>query len=251
MGLLSRVASHSTRLSRRRALVIGGSGGIGRAVTYALASVGATVVCHGGTDEERLERVVQYIQANGGRARGLFVPLRQGDELLPYLPEIGTVDILVVSMGPVVYRSLAETDADDWRRMINLNLLVPGLLVSHYLPRMVERGWGRVVLFAGPSADSIRGYKDIAAYGAAKSGVVTLGKSAARQTHGTNISVNCISPGYVNTEYLSVEERERTQRKAPTGVLTAPERIARLVNHLILAEEPDVNGAVITVDQGL
>jgi 3-oxoacyl-[acyl-carrier protein] reductase len=65
------------------------------------------------------------------------------------------------------------------------------------------------------------------------------------------VAVNLIAPGYVDTEYLSPVQRKNLSSKSPRGALIPPERVARLVNQLILAEEPDMNGAVITLDQGL
>ncbi|HKK48252.1 MAG TPA: SDR family oxidoreductase [Alkalispirochaeta sp.] len=251
MGLLNRVGTQSTRLQHHRALIIGGSGGIGRAVSYALASQGASIICHGGHNQDKLDRVVSYIQDHGGKARGLLVPLERATDIIPHLGSLGGVDILVVALGPIAYHSLADTDHDTRQRLVDLNLVLPGLLLSRYLPAMVDAGWGRIVLFGGPHGDTLRGFRTIAAYGAAKTGLASLCKSAAQQTQGENVAVNLIAPGYVDTEYLSVNQRNELTRKSPRGALIPPERVARLVNMLILADEADMNGAVITLDQGL
>lgn len=251
MGLLNRVDTQSTRLQHHRALIIGGSGGIGRAVSYALAAQGATIICHGGHNQDKLDRVVTYIREHGGKARGLLVPLERATDLLPHLDSLGGVDILIVALGPISYRSLEDTDPATWQQMVDLNLVLPGMLVSRYLPAMVKSGWGRIVLFGGPHGDTLRGFRTIAAYGAAKTGLSSLCKSAAQQTHGQNVAVNLIAPGYVDTEYLSPDQKKNLRSKSPRGELILPERVARLVNQLILAEEPDMNGAVITFDQGL
>jgi len=251
MGLLNRVDTQSTRLQNHRALIIGGSGGIGRAVSYALAAQGASIICHGGHNQDKLDRVVSYIQEHGGKARGLLAPLERAADIIPHLGSLGGVDILVVALGPIAYHALADTDDGTWQRMVDLNLVLPGLLVSRYLPAMVRAGWGRIVLFGGPHGDTLRGFRTIAAYGAAKTGLASLCKSAAQQTQGENVAVNLIAPGYVDTEYLSADQRNELTRKSPRGALIPPERVARLVNLLILADEPDMNGAVITLDQGL
>ncbi|POQ99027.1 hypothetical protein AU468_11615 [Alkalispirochaeta sphaeroplastigenens] len=251
MGLLTRADARSTRLAGKEALVVGGSGGIGRAVALALADEGARMVLQGGRSRERLERVVTYINHRGAPCRGFLLPLTQAEDILPLTDQVPEVDILVVAFGPVEYLPLAETAPASWRRMTELNLLLPGLLISHYLPKMVQRGWGRVILFGGPRADRLCGFRESAAYSAAKAGVVSLVKSAALQTGGRNVSVNLISPGYVDTEYLEPRERELQRKRSPRGRLIPPERVARVVRHLICADEADVNGAVITVDQGL
>jgi 3-oxoacyl-[acyl-carrier protein] reductase len=251
MGLLNRVDSLSTRLSNYRAFVVGGSGGVGRAVSYALAEHGAAIVCHGGHDRSKLEQVVAYIRRSGGRAAALPALISKAEDIVPSLDEAGRVDILVVAMGPVWYGALEETDAETWRGLVETNLLLPGILVSHYLPRMVERGWGRIVLFGAPHGDGVRGFREISAYAAAKAGVASLCKSAALQTKGANVTVNMIAPGYVDTEYLSDSERSRMRSRSPRNALIPPERIARTITHLVSSEEADINGAIITVDQGL
>lgn len=251
MGLLSRVDTHSGRLEAHRALVIGGSGGIGRAVSYQLASMGAAVIVHGGHDAEKLERVVGYIRDRGGRARGLLRELKRASDILPELDSCGRIDILVVAFGPIVYAGLGATTADDWNRLAGLNLALPGMLVSRTLPGMVERGWGRVILFGGPHGDATRGFAEIAAYAASKAGIASLCKSAARQTRGRNVTVNMIAPGYVDTELLTESERERARDRSPRGKLIPAEHVARLAVQLITADDTDVNGACIAMDQGL
>jgi len=251
MGLLSRAGERSTRLSNHRALIIGGSGGIGRAVTYNLASHGAAVICHGGHDQDKVDDAVSYVRARGGEARGLVLELTHAGDILSQLDALVGVDIVVVSYGPIAYAPLAKTGPDVWQRIVEMNLTLPGLVLSYYLPKMVRRGWGRIVLFGGPHSGSIRGYKEIAAYGAAKLGLSSLVRSAAYEARGANVTVNLVSPGYVDTEYLTEHRRQTGITQSPQGYLIPPERIARVICDIICSEEPDVNGAVIAVDQGI
>ena len=224
---------------------------MGRSITYALAAREAEIVCHGGQDRNRLREMVNYIQANGGSASGVFMPFSNADEVPALIERVGEVDVLVVAFGPIVYETLARTTTAQWRSMVELNLLVPGILLSYYLPRMVERGWGRIVLFCGPHGDTVRGFQHIGAYSAAKAGVASLCRSAALQTHGQNVTVNAVALGYVETEYMSEKAKSHARERSPRRALISPERVARLVDYLVMAEEPDVNGAVIPMDQGL
>lgn len=251
MGLLSRAGERSTRLSNHRALIIGGSGGIGRAVTYNLASHGASVICHGGHDQDKIDEIVSYVRSRGGTARGLLLPLERADDLILHLRSLTGIDIVVVAYGPVVYAPLAKTTPKMWRSLAEINVMLPGIVVSHYLPHMMAQGWGRIVLFGGPYSGSIRGYTEIAAYGATKLALSSLVRSAAYEARGTNVTTNLISPGYVDTEYLTDYRRSVGIARSPQGQLIPPERIARVICDIICTEEPDVNGAVIAVDQGI
>lgn len=251
MGLLVRADDRGTGLRGRRALVVGGSGGIGRAVSYSLAHQGAAVVVHGGTNAPRLEQVVQYINSHGGAARQLLHRIDVATDILPALETIGDIDILVVSFGPVLYAPLERTTAEDWMRITDLNLTLPALLLQRFLPEMRRRRWGRVVLFGGPRRVEHQGFREVPAYGAAKAGVVSLCRSVAATVGDVNISVNVVAPGYVDTEYLTDAERQRARSRAPRGALIPPERVARVVRDLVCAEEPDIHGAVIPVDQGM
>ncbi len=251
MGLLNRAGKRSKRMSTHRALIIGGSGGIGRAVSYELAERGVPVVCHGGHDHNKIEEVVSTIRQRGGIADGTLKPLDRAQDVLSMLSGDREADIVVVAYGPVAYGSLAETSPETWYRLVETNLTLPGVVVSSCLPRMIARGWGRIVLFGGPHTASIRGYTEIAAYGAAKLGLSSLVRSAAVETRGTNVTVNAFSPGYVDTENLSEDRRRREIKRSPRRQLIPPERIATLICDIICAEESDVNGAVIAVDQGI
>lgn len=251
MGLLSRADRSAGGLSGKRAFVLGGSGGIGRAVTLSLAERGAQVVCHGGSDRERLTRIVRYINASGGSAVPVLRPLRRASDVPPLLEQYMPLDIVVISHGPVVYGDLSQTSPADWMRMVEMNLAMPGMVLSHILPRMMNRGWGRVVLFGGTRTDTIRGFKTLSAYGAAKTGLSSLVKSAAAYTAGKNVTVNAIIPGYVDTEYLTDAQRHDLLARAPRGHLIPPERIGRLVAEVFCAEDGDMNGALLAIDQGL
>ncbi|MFW6328967.1 MAG: SDR family NAD(P)-dependent oxidoreductase, partial [Alkalispirochaetaceae bacterium] len=147
--------------------------------------------------------------------------------------------------------SLAETTAADWRRMVDLNLILPGSLVSLLAPVMAANGWGRIVLFGGTRTEQIRGFRTIAAYSAAKTGVGSLVRSAAMEFGDRGVAINAVAPGYVQTEYLSAVEIRRLAMKSPDKTLIPPSSLAQFVLNLILQRSTIVNGAVIPADKGL
>jgi NAD(P)-dependent dehydrogenase (short-subunit alcohol dehydrogenase family) len=244
----------------RRALVVGGSGGIGRAVAAGLALRGARVCVHGGHSAERLERTLAEVRAAAGAdsasraARGFLYPVGAAppEEAVKFiLGQAGeTPEILVVAWGPFLRVSLQETKADNWRFLTESNLIFPGILVSLVLGDMLKSRWGRILLFGGTKTSEIRGFASTAAYSAAKTALGVLVKSAALAAARTESEVTCnlICPGLTDTEYSTAGERSYNRRHSPPG---APDCAAIAQAACAALENPAVNGALIPVDRGL
>jgi 3-oxoacyl-[acyl-carrier protein] reductase len=237
----------TSELSKRRALVIGGSGGIGRAISVSLADAGAHVIVHGRPDSRHLTGTVAEIQQSGGSAEEFPLFLQRAEDILPHILPITDIDILVVAFGPIEYRTLSDTTADMWLRLTSLNIALPGLLVSHYLPLMVRRRWGRIVLFSGSPGIAAQGYREIPAYAAAKAGIATLCASAARAAGQSEIRVFGIAPEYVDTEYLEEEWRQIIQKRVAPRSLLSPEAVAAVVLEHIQAESTEQHGRIIPI----
>ncbi|AEJ18401.1 SDR family NAD(P)-dependent oxidoreductase [Gracilinema caldarium] len=247
-----------TFFSNRSALVIGGSGGIGKAVTLALAAAGAQLYIHGGHSRSRLENTlqeVQQIQMKQGcpleqqQHRILLQPITGSESvpaLLKFAPE---VDILVCAYGPFFKKDITHMTAEDWDYLVTMNLALPGALVSAYLESMIQQAWGRILLFGGTNTDSIRGFTTTTAYSAAKTGLGVLAKSVARIGGSVNVTCNVICPGMTETEYLDEQARRYALGKAPGGILLQCEDIAETA--LAILHNPHQNGTIIALDKGL
>ena len=235
-------------LATRRALVIGGSGGIGRACVRRVAELGARLVVHGGSDGARLQSLLHELRRLGHTADGFLaaVASREScDTLLWAVERYLPVDILIVSFGPFLQRSLTETTLDEWRRMLDCNLVLPAALVTRVLPPMLAAGFGRIILFGVAGVEELRGYREIPAYAAAKCGLASLVRSTALLTRGRNVTINAICPGYVDTEYNSPQQTERYRRRQ--GVLLDPDTIAAEVACLVHPDSGALNGTLRTV----
>jgi len=232
----------------RQALVIGGSGGVGAALSLRLAGLGAEVTVHGAHSRERLDRTVGTIIAAGGKAGGVLLPLDQGAAALRLLEQAPRADLLVCAWGPFSRRPLQECTVEDWEFLTFANLAIPGILVSAVLRDMMERAWGRILLFGGTNTDAVRGFSSTAAYSAAKTALSVLAKSAARTGSPYGVTCNVLCPGFVDTEYLDDAARVYARERAPGGKLLSAAAVADAAAGLLA--NGDINGAVVPVDGG-
>lgn len=236
----------------RKALVIGGSGGIGKAVSIELGRQGAEVVVHGGHSEERLCQTVSAVRDAGGSARGFLLALEdsQLQSQVPALLEaMPFPDILVCALGPFRRQSLEEMNYDAWAYMVTANLTLPGILVSSALKAMIEREWGRIILFGGTNTDQIRGFRSTVAYSSAKTALGVLAKSVALTAGSFGVSCNVICPGMVDTEYLTGTSRRYALEHAPGAALINPINLAHCIVDLM--KDTTLNGAIIPMDGGI
>jgi 3-oxoacyl-[acyl-carrier protein] reductase len=233
----------------RRALVIGGTGGIGRAVALALAERGALTAVHGGASLERLEGTLKAIRENGGEGEGFLYPAGGTGAAEGILARFPDPDILVCAWGPFRRGTLEDTDEEFWREMACGNLVFPGTIVSLAIHGMIKRKFGRILLFGGTNTDTIKGFNTTAAYSAAKTALGVVAKSAAKTGGSQGVTCNVICPGLTDTEYLDETARTYNRERSPGGKALETVEIARIA--LAILENPGINGAVIPVDRGL
>ncbi|WIM99831.1 SDR family oxidoreductase [Actinoplanes oblitus] len=187
-------------LKGRRAVVTGGSSGIGRSIADALCRVGADVVIVA-RREEQLREVTEELRAIGGAAGWIAGDLgdragvhRVADEIVA---RHGFPDILVNSAGINLRPPLGELSEQDWDRTMRVNLDASFLLGQRFGPAMAEAGWGRIINLA--SQQSIRAFGNSGAYGVSKAAVAALTRSQAEAWSPRGVCANAIAPGFVHT----------------------------------------------------
>ncbi len=230
--------------------MVGGSGGIGRAVAHAIGGEGAHVVVHGGHDERKLRRTVDGIREAGGSAEARLLSIEASGDHRLLLADLPPPDILVVAFGPFLQTPLHETTHEQWSRLVDLNLTLPGALVSAVLPSMQARRFGRIVLFGGTGTEMVKGYTTNAAYAAAKVGLGVLARSVARRYAAHNVSCNVFCPGIVATEYQPPELIEQVRGSLPENTLITPEEVAEVTMCAIGSLTVALNGAIVPVNRG-
>jgi NAD(P)-dependent dehydrogenase (short-subunit alcohol dehydrogenase family) len=253
-------------LDGRTALVTGSSQGIGAAIAAGLARAGARVGVNG-RDAGRLARSVEKLRAEV--PGGDFVPVaadlgtEEGAErALAALPE---ADILVNNLGIFGAAPALEISDDEWRRYFEINVLAGVRLTRAYLPRMRERGWGRVLYIASDSAVVIPA--EMIHYGMSKTALLAVARGFAKEAAGSGVTVNSVIAGPTHTEgvedfvyqlvdrALPWEEAQRVfmREHRPQSLLQRliePEEIAHLVVYLSSPQASATTGAAVRVDGG-
>lgn len=238
-------------------IVTGGATGIGRAIAQAFGREGATVLI---LDKQEVEgrKTAGEIKAKGGKAEGITLDATKVEEVKKAIAEIiagwGRIDILVNNIGWSENIAFLETDESLWRKVIDLNLLVPMNFCRWVLPHMVERKSGRIINIASIGGRQPR--PNAVAYGAAKAGVISMTKSLAQSMAQHNIRINAVAPGPIETA-LAKEMRKANPegyaailKQAAMGRMGEPEEIARAVLFLTSEEAAFITGQTLNVDGG-
>jgi 3-oxoacyl-[acyl-carrier protein] reductase len=247
--------SMAKNLAGRVALVTGGSRGIGRATCLALAARGAAVAVLCRSRIDQAEEVVHQIHAGG--ERGLAI---QADVLDPgavkrsvqeAVSGLGSVDILVNNLGAMTDGLIADTKDEEWERSLAVNLGSAFRYARECIPSMKERRWGRIINLSSQAAYT--GSSNHAHYAAAKSGLLGLTFSLAKELGAHGITVNVVAPGRIVTDMLldSMAGREEEWiRQTPLQRFGRPEEVAGPIAFLASDDASYITGAVLNVSGG-
>jgi acetoacetyl-CoA reductase len=252
-----RAAGEQARpVTTRIAFVSGGMGGIGTAICRRLAAAGHTVVagCLPG-----YERKAQWLTAM--RGEGFKVHAAEGDvsdfdscaEMFRQLRAVvGPVEILVNNAGitrDAVFKRMTE---QDWLAVINTNLNSVFNVTRQVIDGMTERGWGRIVNISSVNAQ--KGQFGQTNYSAAKAGMAGFAKALAQEVVRKGVTVNTVSPGYVETDLvmaIRADVRQGIIDSIPMGRLARPDEVAAVVAFLASEDAGYITGANISVNGGM
>lgn len=261
-------------LKGRKAIVTGSTAGIGRATAEGLARAGASVVING-RGSARVDQAVRQMQATfpASDITGIAADLSTTEGAEAVFAQAPDADILVNNVGTAHLRdyngieSIAKIPDEDWLGLFQLNVMSGVRMARHYLPRMVRKGWGRVVFVSSESAVNIP--KEMLDYGMTKTAQLAVSRGLAEAVAGTGVTVNAVLPGPTRSEILGdfmakqADANGITQQEAEQGFLkvmrpttliqrfATTDEVANMIIYACSEQASATTGAALRVDGGV
>ena len=245
-------------MDKKIALVTGGVGGIGAAICKRLAQQGHFVLANWiipGTEAKYLEKMAAAgfgADATATAFGDVSSYEAMGEMAAKIAKDHGPVDILVNCAGITRDATFRKMTPEQWRLVIETNLTSVFNVTRHVIDGMCERGWGRIVNIS--SVNGIRGQFGQTNYSAAKAGILGFTKALAQEVIRKGVTVNAVSPGYVETEMVAAirdDVKQQIVAQIPAGRLGKPEEIAEMVNYLASDGAAYITGANLSINGGL
>jgi len=256
------------KIENKVALVTGSTQGIGFATAKKLCEEGATIILNG-RSAKSVQNAIEKIKDGQKEAKvsGVVADLKDEKGCSELISKLDDVDILINNLGIFEPKDFTQISNDDWLHIFNVNVMSGVRLSQHYLPKMLEKNWGRIVFISSESALQIP--KEMIHYGVTKSAQVSLSRGIAEITKETGVTSNSIIVGPTNSEGVSqfMEDLAKEQGKTfeeiekfffdevrPTSLIQRfckVEEIANMVVYISSANASATNGALLRVDGGV
>ena len=243
-------------LAGKVAVVTGGSRGIGRAICLQLAEKGAKVVINYVSRSDAAEETRAQVEAIGGECLLVKFNVADTSEVQKAFKEIivecGSIDILVCNAGITRDSLLIKMKEDAWDEVMAVNLKGAFNCIKEGCRPMMKKRWGRIIVVT--SVVGFAGNAGQVNYSAAKAGLVGLARSSARELASRGITVNCVAPGFIDTDMTSdlpETVKEKMLAEIPLGVFGQPDDIAGAVTYLASDAARYVTGQAIHVNGGM
>ena len=239
----------------KQAIITGASKGIGKSIAFELAKDNIEVILLS-RNKKNLQSVVDDIIFLGGKASYYEIDISDVKSYSNILDTIkekhGNINILINNAGINKDKLILRMDEDSWDSVINTNLKATYLGIQKISKNMIKNKWGRIV-----NITSISGHMGAVGqsnYSASKAGIVGLSKSVAKELASRNITVNCISPGFINTdmtETLDDKIKQKYLESIPLNRFGKPDEVAKLVRFICSNDADYITGQTINIDGGI
>jgi NAD(P)-dependent dehydrogenase (short-subunit alcohol dehydrogenase family) len=256
------------KIKGKIAFVSGSTAGIGFAIAQRLLNEGVQVVVNGRT-KESVDNAVKALRSSGDNLQvsGIAADFSKAADVDRLLSQLPNIDILINNAGIFEPKAFVDIPDDDWFRFFEVNVMSGVRLSRHFLPGMLEKGWGRIIFISSESAVFIP--DEMIHYGMTKTAQLAVSRGLAELTKGTNVTVNAILPGPTKSKGVgtfledlskasntTVDETEKDffKNMRPTSLLqrfASVEEVADTVVYYASKLASATNGAAIRVEGGL
>ncbi len=230
-------------------IITGGANGIGEGIAHAFGKLGA-IVFIADVNEQKGNRVVKRIEDNGGRAIFFKTDVSKEEDIInlirTVIDKIGKLDILINNAGISAFKPFLSLSTDEWDQVINTNLR--SVFISSREAAKVMNNGGRIINMA--STRAIMSEPNSEAYAASKGGIVSITHSLAASLQPNGITVNCISPGWIQVDQ-NEELKETDHLQHWSNRVGKPEDIAKACIYLADPENNFINGQNLIIDGGM
>jgi 3-oxoacyl-[acyl-carrier protein] reductase len=240
------------RLTGKKALVTGATGGIGKEIAKALVKQGAKLVLSS-TNEEKLQELAteighdtKYVACNLSDSVAVDALFDKAEEL------VGEIDILVCNAGITKDNLILRMKEEDFGHVIDVNLKSTFVLNRNAIKKMMRRKYGRIINIA--SVVGVTGNPGQSNYVASKAGMIGMTKSLAAEVATRGITLNCVAPGFIQspmTDVLNDHQRQTILHKIPAGKMGESSDIAKAVAFLASEEASYITGHTLHVNGGM
>ena len=240
-------------MTKKRALVTGGSGAIGSAIAERLAADGCAVIVHAHRHPESAEKVVEKIRTHGGSASNVSFDSTDGvatRRVLEALLKDGPIQVVVNNAGLHDDAPMAGMTSEQWTKVIDLSLNGFFNVTQPLLLPMIGTRWGRIVSIS--SLAGIIGNRGQTNYAAAKAGLHGASKSLAIEVASRGVTVNVVAPGLIESSATrQAFKPEQIDAIVPMKRVGTPEEVAALVSFLVSEPAGYITGQIIGVNGGM
>lgn len=237
----------------RKALITGGSGGIGEAIALRLAQDDIHVWIHYRSNAEKAEEIADKIRQNRGQASTIGFDIRNWDEtrssLEALLEQEQCIDTLVHNAGITTDAPLPGMEKEQWDNVIDTSLNGFFHVTRPLIMPMIRNRWGRIVNVSSVAA--LHGNRGQTNYAAAKAGLIGASRSLAREVASRGICVNVVAPGFIKTEMTEAIPDQQIKQTVPMNRIGTSEEVAEVIAFLCSNGASYMTGEVLNVSGGI